>query len=93
MSTETQEKIDILFTNFNKFLKVKNIKYGDAALAPLKIFSKTSTEDQICNRLDDKLKRIKNGEELSKNDVYDTFGYIALLMIKNEWLTFEEMLD
>lgn len=93
MSTETQEKIDILFANFNEFLKAKNIKYGDAALNPLKIFSKISTEDQICNRLDDKLKRIENGEELSKNDVCDVFGYVALLMIKNEWLTFEEMLD
>ena len=93
MSEETQNKIKIMFGNFMEFLIEKNNRYGDSALQPLNIFSKTGTEDQICNRLDDKLKRIANGEELRKNDISDVFGYIALLMIQNEWLTFEEMLD
>ena len=93
MSTETQNKINILFKNFAEFLIGKNELYGDSALQPFNIFSKIGSEDQICNRLDDKLKRIANSEELRKNDVSDVFGYIALLMIKKEWLTFKEMLD
>jgi hypothetical protein len=39
------------------------------------------------------LQRIINSTELKKNDVCDTFGYLALLMIDKGWLTFEEMLD
>ena len=62
-------------------------------MEPLGIFSKESAHNQICNRLDDKLSRIKNSNELRKNDVADTFGYIVLLMIQNEWLEFEELID
>lgn len=91
--SNTQDDIELLMTNFAKFLVEKNNRYGDAALNPLQIFSKLNAEDQICNRLDDKLGRIKNSNELKKNDVCDIFGYIALLMIKNNWLTFEDLLD
>ena len=93
MSIETQEKIEKLFANFTAFLIEKNIRYGDSALKPMKIFSKNGVEDQICNRLDDKLKRVEKNDVLSKNDISDIFGYIALLMIKKDWLTFEELLD
>lgn len=89
----TQQKIDLLFDNFKVFLKEKNIRYGDSALQPLQIFSKEGADSQICNRLDDKLGRIKKSDILKKNDVCDIFGYIALLMIKKEWLTFEDLLD
>ena len=89
----TQQKIDLLFDNFKTFLKEKNIRYGDSAINPLQIFSKESANSQICNRLDDKLGRIKRSTELKKNDVSDMFGYIALLMIQNNWLEFEDLLD
>lgn len=90
---ETNEKIDILFENFCKFLQEKNNRYGDSALTPIRIFSETSTEEQINTRLDDKLSRIKNSKTLRKNDVADVFGYIALLLIQNNWLEFEDLLD
>ena len=89
----TREAIANLFDNFSDFLIEKNVRYGDSALNPSNTFSKVSTEDQICNRLDDKLNRIKNSEELKKNDVADVFGYVALLMVKKGWLTFDELLD
>jgi hypothetical protein len=89
----TLDKIDILFDNFSEFLKEKNRRYGDSALAPMQIFSKFDSSDSICQRLDDKLSRIKNGNELQKNDVSDIMGYIALLMISKDWLSFDEFID
>jgi len=89
----TQEKIDVLFHNFAEFLKEKNKRYGDSAISPILIFSKESADNQICNRLDDKLSRIKNSDILKKNDVSDMLGYIALLMIQNDWITFDELLE
>jgi hypothetical protein len=86
----TQEKINILFDNFKEFLKEKNKRYGDSALNPLQIFSKIDAGNQICNRIDDKLGRIKKSELLKKNDVSDMFGYIALLLIENNWLEFKD---
>lgn len=90
---ETEGKINELFDNFKGFLQEKNRRYGDSALTPIRIFSESSTEEQLHTRLDDKLSRIKNSDTLRKNDVSDVFGYIALLLIKNEWTTFEDLLD
>jgi hypothetical protein len=93
----TQEKIDLLFTNFAEFLKEKNRRYGDSALKPANIFSPVQASDQIKNRLDDKLNRIKKttdqGVALRKNDVADVFGYIALLMINEGWMEFGDLID
>ena len=89
----TQEKIEILFDNFKRFLKEKNLRYGDAAISPIQIFSETQPGDQIRSRIDDKLSRIKNSKELKKNDLSDLFGYIALLLIQNNWISFDEFLD
>jgi len=89
----TQEKIELLFDNFKEFLKEKNKRYGNSALNPIQIFSKKDANNQICNRLDDKLSRIKNSNTLRKNDVSDVFGYITLLMIQNNWTDFKDLLD
>ena len=89
----TQEKIQTLFSNFKDFLQEKNKRYGDSVINPVKVFSKVEPENKACIRLDEKLQRIINSDELRKNDVSDTFGYLALLMIDKGWLTFEEMLD
>jgi hypothetical protein len=89
----TQEKIELLFDNFKEFLKEKNKRYGDSALNPIQIFSKKDVDTQICNRLDDKLSRIRNSITLQKNDISDVFGYIALLMIQNNWTDFKDLLD
>lgn len=89
----TEEKITKLFNNFKTFLISKNKKYGDSALHPINIFSKKSSQYQICNRLDDKLSRIANSNNLRKNDVSDIFGYTALLLIQNCWIEFEDLID
>lgn len=92
-SSTTSDQIDELFKNFTQFLKEKNRLYSDSAINPIQIFSKSDANNQICNRLDDKLSRIKTSDELRKNDVCDVFGYVALLMIANGWIEFRDLLD
>jgi hypothetical protein len=89
----TQNDIDILFDNFKSFLLEKNKRYGDSAINPIQVFSNESAEEQIRARLDDKLRRIKNSDELRKNDVCDLFGYTSLLMISKGWLEFSDLID
>jgi hypothetical protein len=97
LQLDTQDKIELLMNNFKEFLKEKNRRYGNSALQPVNIFSSVQSGDQIKNRLDDKLSRIKQTTEqnvaLRKNDVADIFGYVALLMISNDWLEFDDLLD
>ena len=93
ISKSTQEQIDIVVTNIGALLKYKNTKYGDSALKPIKIFSKMEAQESICQRLDDKIARIMNSQELRKNDISDTIGYLVLLCINNNWTTFDEFMD
>ena len=62
----------------------KNQKYGNSALEPLGVFSKLTPEQALFVRIDDKLKRIKNGS-LEKDDedvINDLIGYLVLLKIQ-----------
>lgn len=63
----------------------KNKKYGNSALEPLGVFSQLSAKEGLLVRIDDKLKRIKNGS-LEKDDedvINDLIGYLVLLKISN----------
>jgi hypothetical protein len=64
----------------------KNIKYGNSALEPLGVFSQLSAKQGLLIRIDDKLKRIKNGS-LEKDDedvINDLIGYLVLLKIHDK---------
>ena len=64
-------------------LIAKNQKYGNSAIEPLGIFSDLSPEEGLKVRIDDKLKRIKNGS-LKKDDedvVNDLIGYLVILKV------------
>ncbi len=100
MENNTQMDIEILFSNaqiffgnFKNFLKEKNRRYGDSALKPVKIFNKTDSKNSILIRLDDKINRIINSDEIRKNDMADILGYVALYMIANGWTDFDDLLD
>lgn len=93
MENTTQEKIDELFKNFSEFLKEKNKRYGDSALSPNKIFCKSDANITLTSRIDEKLNRILNSEELRKNDCIDLLGYLSLLCIQKDWTSFDEFLD
>jgi hypothetical protein len=61
----------------------KNIKYGNSALEPLGVFSQLSAKEGLLIRIDDKLKRIKNGslENDDEDVINDLIGYLVLLKI------------
>ena len=58
----------------------KNIKYGNSALEPKRIFSKASPVEQILVRIDDKLSRMSNQDE-DEDVIEDLLGYLVLLKI------------
>jgi hypothetical protein len=80
-----------------EFLLEKNKRYGNSALEPITIFTKHKTGDRavdgILERLDDKIMRIKNSNELRKNDTADIIGYLLLLCAAKGWNDFRDLLD
>jgi hypothetical protein len=61
----------------------KNLKYGNSALEPLGVFSQLPAKEGLLVRIDDKLKRIKNGtlERDDEDVINDLIGYLVLLKI------------
>jgi hypothetical protein len=92
--TNTQQKITQVFDSMKCVVVEKNKRYGDAALAPIHIFSRLDSGEGIKVRIDDKISRIMNrGGEMRKNDVADLMGYLALLSISYGWLDFTDQID
>jgi len=84
MSSETQHQIAQLCDRVKNLLLEKNLKYGDAALNPLRVMSQASPIEQLLVRIDDKLNRVKQGAGLLASDedvVLDLIGYFILLKI------------
>lgn len=61
----------------------KNISYGNSALDPIKVFAKDiDAGKQIDIKIDDKLSRIKKGNEFQGDDtILDLAGYLVLKLI------------
>jgi hypothetical protein len=62
-------------------LIAKNSVYGNSALAPVRVFSRASTEEQLLVRIDDKLSRLARGAAAGEDVVRDLVGYLVLLLI------------
>jgi len=78
-------QVEEVLEQIQKMLIEKNRKYGNSALEPLGVFSQLSAKQGLLIRIDDKLKRIKNGS-LEKDDedvVNDLIGYLVLLKISD----------
>lgn len=78
-----KEEVSSILDDIRDMLVSKNEKYGNSALEPLGVFSQLSAKEGLLIRIDDKLKRIKNGS-LDKDDedvVNDLIGYLVLLKI------------
>jgi hypothetical protein len=78
-----QDEVYKVLSEITEMLIAKNQKYGNSAIEPLGIFSDLSPEEGLKVRIDDKLKRIKNGS-LDKDDedvVNDLIGYLVILKI------------
>ena len=89
----TEKAIELTLDNMKSLLIAKNRNYGDAAFKPRKIFYKGEQKNTIPQRLDEKLARIENSQELRKNDVADLIGYLTLLCIQNGWTNFNDLID
>ena len=92
-----QDEVYQVLSEITEMLIAKNQKYGNSAIEPLGIFSDLSPEEGLKVRIDDKLKRIKNGS-LQKDDedvVNDLIGYLVILKItqKNQKAKQRELLD
>ena len=73
--------LDSVTKKVTDLLKEKNKAYGNTALNPPNIFSKLSSTEAICARLDDKLSRIQNRgiNDATEDTVDDVIGYLLLL--------------
>jgi len=87
-------QVEEVLEQIQRMLIDKNRKYGNSALEPLGVFSQLSAKEGLLIRIDDKLKRIKNGS-LEKDDedvVNDLIGYLVLLKIHaNEESKYDEL--
>jgi hypothetical protein len=80
---EFSTQVSDVLIEIKELLISKNKKYGNSALEPLGVFSQLSAKDGLLIRIDDKLKRIKNGS-LDHDDedvINDLIGYLVLLKI------------
>ena len=76
-------QVSVVLDEIRELLIAKNKKYGNSALEPLGVFSQLSAKEGLLVRIDDKLKRIKNGS-LERDDedvINDLIGYLVLLKI------------
>ena len=76
-NVETMDELKLMLLD-------KNANYGDSALNPIRIFSKADTTEQIKVRIDDKLNRLMQGNDILETDedvIKDLIGYLALLLI------------
>jgi hypothetical protein len=73
-------QVCVVLDEIRDLLIAKNRKYGNSALEPLGVFSQLSAKEGLLVRIDDKLKRIKNGS-LERDDedvINDLIGWFSL---------------
>lgn len=84
--TETQQKIIEVCKEIQDLLINKNMSYGDSALNPVRIFSKSDPIEQLAVRIDDKLSRVSKGHHfVGDNDIDDLIGYLLLLKVARSY--------
>ena len=80
----TESLIAEICNDIRDLLLAKNRAYGNSALNPIRIFSKADAKEQILVRIDDKLNRIKQGNDILDKDedvIQDLIGYLILLKV------------
>jgi hypothetical protein len=81
----TEDLIENVCSDIQEMLVQKNRAYGDSALDPVRVFSKSDAVEQIYVRIDDKLSRVKRGHEYPGDDtIKDLVGYLILLLVAKE---------
>lgn len=81
---QSQADISFVCDEIKSLLLQKNMKYGDAALNPVRIFSRSDAIEQLNVRIDDKLSRISNQDPGEDEDPeLDLIGYLILKRVKD----------
>ena len=75
------ELIDLECQNLAEMLKAKNRQYGNSFADPVRIFSKSTPEEALLIRIDDKLSRIARGHNAGEDTILDLIGYLILLRV------------
>ena len=75
------ELIDLECQNLAEMLKAKNRQYGNSFADPVRIFSKSTPEEALLIRIDDKLSRIARGQDAGEDTILDLVGYLILLRV------------
>ena len=76
------DRLDEALGKVREMLILKNERYGNSALEPVRIFSKCDRREQIRVRMDDKLSRIMQGHlEDDEDPQRDLLGYMVLDLI------------
>lgn len=79
---KSSESIAKACDEIKEMLLKKNASYGNSALAPMQVFSKSSALEQIKVRIDDKLSRLCKGSAYGNEDtILDLIGYLILLKV------------
>jgi hypothetical protein len=78
------EAVEEVLTEVQDVLIEKNIRYGNSALEPIRVFSSADAIEQINVRIDDKLSRIKTDSDNEDSEL-DLIGYLVLRRIKRKW--------
>lgn len=92
---ESKRQFDLMLKKIlqeiGNLLIEKNIKYGDSALNPVRIFSKSEPQEQIKVRIDDKISRLVRGDALKEDEdvVMDLIGYLIILQMCKKYNTEE----
>lgn len=81
MNTDFADELNEEIVFIRDLLIAKNKAYGDAALNPVRIFSKAEKEAGLKIRIDDKLSRLARGENAGEDVVLDLIGYLVLLRL------------
>jgi hypothetical protein len=89
-NTSPEEDLKKIFRNLENLVLYKDAKYNGAADSPLNIFT---GKHKFGYRVDDKLKRIQNSEDLRKNDLVDLVGYVVLILRDKKWTNFDDLKD
>jgi len=83
-----EREINSICSEMADFLISKNRAYGNSALEPVRVFSKSGNQEQLLVRIDDKLSRFFKGKEFpGDNDIDDLIGYLVLLKVakRDNW--------
>lgn len=79
MTVSFAEELSFELAEVQEMLLQKNQAYGNAALDPVRVFSKAAPSAGLMIRIDDKLSRLARGEEAGEDTIKDLIGYLILL--------------